>query len=402
MVCNRLHKHSIRVVQSISLVSYTTCRPVKFVLDKSRNRPSKGAFPEVPYSQKPPTIQDVARFAEVSTATVSRAISAPDKVSEGTRERVANAIRATGYTLNQAARSLRQKSARTILVALPDIRNPFFSLILDAIEREAAARSYGVLVLNLYFGRETIRRLQDFLLSNRADGLLLLDGSVDTQLIQPLIGQSSKIPIVVACEENHFLDFPTVLTDNADAADRATQHLIDLGHTRIGHLLGPDNNYISNERLAGHKRALARAGLPCPSEWQLRGNFEMESGFAAAARFMNLAVRPTAIFAANDESAIGFLSGLRQLGVECPRDISLVGFDDLSVAAHYAPPLTTMRQPREALGRMSAEALIDLIEGQQTAATPVRIVLRSELVLRQSTARFSADSLAGAKTRLNS
>ncbi|RYE53400.1 MAG: LacI family transcriptional regulator, partial [Hyphomicrobiales bacterium] len=321
------------------------------------------------------------------------------KVSEGTRARVSEAIRVTGYTLNQAGRSLRQRSAKTILVALPDIRNPFFSSILDAIEREAAGRGYGVLVLNLYFGQETIRRLQDFLLSNRADGLLLLDGSVDMDLLQALAGQADAIPIVVACEEIPNSGLHTVLTDNVDAAERATQHLIDLGHRRIGHLLGPEHNVVSRERFTGYSKALAEVGLTPAPEWQFRGNFDMESGFAAAARFLSTSERPTAIFAANDESAIGFLSGLRQHGIICPRDISLVGFDDLGVAPHYVPPLTTMRQPREALGRMAAAALIDIVEEPDALVSPLRIVLRSELVVRESTARLthneSGTTLAG-------
>lgn len=318
-------------------------------------------------------------------------MSAPEKVSEGTRARVSEAVRATGYTLNQAGRSLRQRTAKTILVALPDIRNPFFSSILDAIEREAAGRGYGVLVLNLYFGQQTVRRLQDFLLSNRADGLLLLDGSVDMDLLQTLAGQADAIPIVVACEEIPNSGFHTVLTDNVEAAERATRHLIDLGHRKIGHLLGPDHNVVSRERFLGYSRALSAAGLAPLPEWHFRGNFDMESGFAAAARFLATGERPTAIFAANDESAIGFLSGLRQHGIICPRDISVVGFDDLGVAPHYVPPLTTMRQPREALGRMAAEALIDIVEEPDALISPLRIVLRSELVVRESTGRIGDD-----------
>jgi len=342
----------------------------------------------VTLDRKTPTIQDVARFANVSTATVSRTLSAPEKVSDGTRARVSEAIRVTGYTLNEAGRSLRRRTARTILVALPDIRNSFFSSILDAIEREAANRGYGVLVLNLYFGHETVRRLQNFLLSNRADGLLLLDGSVDTETLQALAGQADSIPIVVACEEIPNSGFHTVLTDNVEAAERATEHLIDLGHRRIGHLLGPDHNVVSRDRLAGYSKALATAGLSPAPEWQFRGNFDMESGYAAAARFLSMGSRPSAIFAANDESAIGFLSGLRQHGITCPRDISVVGFDDLGVATHYVPPLTTMRQPREAIGRMAAEALIDTVEAPEALMVPLRIILRSELIVRESTARF--------------
>ncbi len=336
--------------------------------------------------RKTPTIQDVARFANVSTATVSRALSNPGRVSEGTRARVSEAIRATGYTLNQAARSLRQRSSRTILVALPDIRNTFFSTILDAIEREATHRGYGMLVANLFLAQEPAQRLQDYMLSNRADGLLLLDGSLDVAMLQSLVAAPHSVPLVVACEEIPNSGFHMVLTDNLQASERATRHLIDLGHKRIGHLLGPERNIVARERLAGFTRAITQAGLPLRPSWQWRGNFEMESGFAAASQFMSLEERPTAVFAANDESAIGFLSGLRQHGVECPRDISLVGFDDLAVAAHYAPPLTTMRQPRELLGRMAAEALIDILEDVEQQRGRLRIVLNSDLIVRESTA----------------
>jgi len=339
--------------------------------------------------RKTPTIQDVARFANVSTATVSRALSTPDRVTEETRARISEAIRATGYTLNQAGRSLRQRSARTILVALPDIRNTFFSSILDAIEREATNRCYGVLVANLFLAHEPVRRLQDYMLSNRADGLLLLDGSLDLAGLQALASPPNSVPLVVACEEIPNSGFHMVLTDNLQAAERATRHLIDLGHRRIGHLLGPEANVVARDRLAGFTKAIQAAGLSCRPSWLLRGNFEMESGFAAASHFMTLEERPTAVLAANDESAIGFLSGLRQHGIECPRDISVVGFDDLNVAAHYAPPLTTMRQPRELLGRMAAEALIDILEDSDQQRGRLRVVLNSALIVRESTARWS-------------
>lgn len=342
--------------------------------------------------RKTPTIQDVARAAKVSTATVSRALSSPERVKEGTRERVSEAVRVTGYTLNQAARSLRQRAAKTILVALPDIRNGFFSSILDAIEKEATSRGYGVLVANLHAGHETARRLEGYLFSNRADGLLLLDGSLDPLALRVLTSEPHSFPLVVACEPILYPEFHTVLTDNVIAGERATRHLIELGHRRIGHLLGPEHNVVARERHTGFANALRHADLPLKPEWMIRANFEMQGGFAAAARFMTLDEKPTAIFAANDESAIGFLSGLRKYGVECPRDISIVGFDDLEVAAHYRPALTTMRQPRDMLGRLAAETLIDLLEDGNANRSAVRIVLSSDLIVRDSTAHPPAEA----------
>lgn len=342
------------------------------------------------FIKKTPTIQDVARFANVSTATVSRAISNPDKVSEATRARVSEAVRQTGYTPNQSARSLRQRTARTILVGLPDIRNPFFSLILDAIEREAAMRGYGVLIANRFGGADAARRLQEYFLSNRADGLLLLDGSLDAEQLRTLTGPPAFVPMVVACEEIPGAAFHTVQTDNAVAAERATRHLIELGHTKIGHILGPFGNVLTSERLRGYSNAMNAAGLPVAPEWILPGNFSMDLGYDAARLFMALADRPSAMFTANDETAYGFLSGLREYDILCPRDISVVGFDDLSVSSHFAPPLTSMRQPREALGRLAAEALIDILEEAPRPRRPLRIVLNSEMILRHSTAPYRA------------
>jgi LacI family repressor for deo operon, udp, cdd, tsx, nupC, and nupG len=321
----------------------------------------------------------------VSTATVSRALSAPHKVSAITRERVAQAVISTGYTLNQAARSLRQKTAKTILVGLPDIRNPFFSTILDSIEREATNRGYGVLVANLHLGAEPALRLQEYLLSNRADGLLLLDGSLDAEQLRRITKGPQAIPLVMACEDIPASGFDAVVTDNVEAAYRATQHLIELGHKKIGHILGPIENNLARDRLAGFQQAVDEAGLEVPREWIFHGNFGIEGGYAAAARFRTLKTRPTGIFAANDESAIGFLSGMRRHGLRCPEDISVVGFDDLAVAAHYMPPLTTVHQPRAALGQLAAAALIDMLEDGQSDGPALRIVLNSALVIRQST-----------------
>jgi LacI family transcriptional regulator, repressor for deo operon, udp, cdd, tsx, nupC, and nupG len=149
---------------------------------------------------------------------------------------------------------------------------------------------------------------------------------------------------------------------------------------------------LSAAREDGFRDAMRAAGLEVRPEWVLEGNFSMDSGLAASRTFLDLAETPTAVFAANDESGIGFLGGLRQSGIECPRDLSLVGFDDLGVAAHFVPPLTTMRQPSEAVGRLAAEALIDMVEGIKVRKVPSQMVLSSDLIVRGSTARFAVDA----------
>ena len=205
---------------------------------------------------KTPTIQDVTRFAQVSTATVSRALSSPARVRKETRARVAAAVEATGYILNQAGRSLRQRTVRTILVGLPGIRNSFFSTILDAIEREAALRGYGVLVANRFSGDDPARRLREYVCSKRADGLLLLDGTLQVEELIALARESLGVPIVIACDDIPNSPFHTVKTDNEVSAERATTHLIQLGHRAIGHISGPTGDVLRQERLAGFTRAL--------------------------------------------------------------------------------------------------------------------------------------------------
>jgi LacI family repressor for deo operon, udp, cdd, tsx, nupC, and nupG len=334
---------------------------------------------------KTPTIQDVARQAQVSAATVSRALSSPHRVSEATRERVAEAVRATGYTINQAARSLRSRAAKTLLIALPNIGNPFYSTILDAVVSTAAARDYGVLVASSLPG-STSQRINAYFMSNRVDGLLLFDGSVDVRQLTALAAHDGRLPLVVSYDELPDPLVDSVMTDNQGAAVRAIEHLFALGHRQIGHVTGHSRNADPNERLVGYQQALRQAGIAVRNDWIIRGDYSMASGIAAGHRFLALRERPTAMFLGNDEMAIGFLSVLHQHGVECPRDVSVVGFDDIDVSRAYAPPLTTMRQPRREIGRRATDILIDTLEGARQGRGPTRIVLTSELVVRKSTA----------------
>jgi LacI family repressor for deo operon, udp, cdd, tsx, nupC, and nupG len=341
--------------------------------------------------KKTPTIQDVAREARVSAATVSRALSTPERVSEATRARISDAVEATGYAINQAARSLRLREARTIVAAFPNIGNPFYSTIIDAAVSEAASRGYGVLVANR-LGNDPTQWLRDYFSSNRADGMVLFDDSLNLDGLHDLPRQRGQLPLVVCCDEIIDSDFNLVTTDNRAAAARATQHLLDLGHRRIGHVRGRLVHHFPNERWLGFNDAMCAAGISVRADWVFPGDHSMESGIAAAERFIALGERPTAMFCANDESMIGFIARLREHGLHCPRDISLIGFDDISIAANYAPPLTTMRQPRQDLGRIATATLLDILEGTAPASASIRITLPSELVVRASTAPPRAES----------
>lgn len=335
-------------------------------------------------SRKTPTIQDVARHANVSAATVSRVLSAPERVSETTRERVHAAVRETGYTINQAARSLRLKAARTILMAAPNIGNPYYSTIVDAVISEASERGYSVMVASS-IGDDPNLWLRDYLLSTRADGLLLFDGSLDTNRLHGIGQAGIALPLVAAYDELPDAKINSVITDNRAAAKRAVQHLVALGHRRIGHISVPSRNQNPHERLLGYREAMAEAGLEIRPEWVAMGAYNMPSGQSAADAILASGELPTAIFAATDEMAIGFIHRARQAGIECPRDISLIGFDDIAVAEYFDPPLTTMRQPREKIGRMATRTLIDIIEGIASENEPIHVVLTSDLIVREST-----------------
>ena len=335
--------------------------------------------------KKQPTIQDVARQANVSAATVSRVLSAPERVSPATRERVEAAVRDTGYTINQSARSLRMQKARTILIAVPGVGNPFYSTILESVVDVATARGYGVLVTGR-LGDDPTAWLSEYFLSNRADGMLVFDGLLNTRKLHQVAGPGMQIPLVAAYDELPDPQINSVITDNLQAAERAVAHLYSLGHRMIGHVSGPSRNNFPNERLVGFRKALFERRLEQNEEWVFAGAYNLPTGQEAANYFASLKRRPTAIFAANDEMAMGLISGLRRHGLEVPRDVSVVGFDDVSVAEHFMPPLTTMRQPREEIGKIATETLINILEGNIASPDPVRIVLQSELVVRSSTA----------------
>jgi LacI family repressor for deo operon, udp, cdd, tsx, nupC, and nupG len=205
--------------------------------------------------KKVPTIQDVARHAKVSAATVSRVLSNPERVSQSTRERVNSAVLETGYTINQAARSLRLQKARTILTAMPGIGNPFYSTILDAVVTTATSRGYGVLVTGR-LGDDPARWLSDHFLSNRADGLLLFDGFLDTRKLHAISADGNLLPLVAAYDELPDPQINSVITDNLQAAERAVGHLFSLGHRKVGHISGPSRNTFPNERLVGFRKAM--------------------------------------------------------------------------------------------------------------------------------------------------
>lgn len=334
--------------------------------------------------RKTVTVQDVARVAGVSTATVSRALSDPKKVSENARNAVNNAIAATGYRLNKAARNLRKQQAGAVLILVPNLGNPFFSQILQGISAVFSETEYSILVSDTSDPTERDLNLVDYFLDRRIDGLISLDGALPISELELFKQHSVANRIVFACEWSPLVDFSSVRSNNVMGAQLAMRHLYDLGHRKIAHITGPKGNVLTRERREGMLEARKQLELPSSPEWIIRGDFSLNSGFLAAKTIAEMEDRPTAVFCASDMVAFGLISGLKREGISVPNDISVVGFDDIEIAEFCDPPLTTIRQNRNGLGRAAAEQLLAQM-GAQVSGTDNILQLDVQLQQREST-----------------
>lgn len=326
-------------------------------------------------------IGEVAELAGVSTATVSRTLAQPGFVSESTRKKVHRAIAKTGYRANNAARNLRSRKAGAIIVLVPNLGKPFFSSIIGAITEVAAANGFSVLISDTQINDRFDPHMFELAQDGRADGIIMLDGALPPAKIA-----ECNLPVVLACEWDKHSEIPGIAVDNSGGAYRAVEHLYKLGHRSIGHVSGPPDNILCISRQNGYTDAMADFGLPMQADWMFGSDFSVEAGAEAALRWMENKDRPTGLFCASDELAIGFISKLHEHGIDVPNDVSVVGFDDIKMAEYFIPALTTIRQPRDTLGRQAAEMLISAIKNNR-APTGNMSPLPVELMVRGSTAK---------------
>jgi LacI family repressor for deo operon, udp, cdd, tsx, nupC, and nupG len=317
-------------------------------------------------------IAEVAKLAGVSTATVSRALSAPDKVNAKTRARVLEVVQAVGYTPNMAGRRLRAARSMTVLVVVPSLITPFFSELLLGVDQALSDRGYGLLIGNLHDRKEKEARLVQLTLSGQADGVILLNGWMLRDAASSLADGGA--PIVAVSIPLADAQAPAVLVQEREGGKAVARHLLELGHRRFGYVTGPAGNFGERERWAGFSAVLAEAGIATATIQRWPGDFHVETGLAAGLAFLAMADRPTAVFAVSDMMAIGFIRAVHDAGLRVPEDVSVVGFDGIGFADYCEPPLTTVRQPREAMGRLAVELLLDLIEGGATGpADPIAL-----------------------------
>ena len=330
-----------------------------------------------------PKIKDIAARLGVSPATVSRALSDSGLVAEPTLSRIRAAADALNYQPNASARNLRTRRSMAVLMVVRDIGNPFYLEIVKGVEATARAAGYSVLVGNTENdpGREI--EYFDMLRGGHADGMILMTGSLPAKAGY-LDRMPRDTPIVVALEMIEGSPYPHVQIDNAGAAREAVRHLIGLGHRRIAHISGPVPEIMSVKRREGYRQAMAEAGLAIPEGYEQRGDYQLRSGREACLRLFALPEPPTAIFLASDEMAFGAILELRRLDLEVPRDVSIVGFDDIYLAEAFYPPLTTISQPRAEIGREAMGLLLKLLAGGPAPAGP--LVMPTALRIRGSTA----------------
>lgn len=327
-----------------------------------------------------PTILEVAAMAGVSTATVSRVLSKRDRVTEQTRERVLDAVKALGYTPNVAARTLRTLRAAKILLTVPDISNPFFASVIRGAEEAAREAGYAVVVGDTRHDPLLEDQYAEMVARREVDGLIFLGHRLPESL-QPLLTRGGPVaPVVNGCEYSPELGVPSVHIDNAGASSDAVEHLIGLGHRRIGIITGPPLSPISRDRCAGAVETVECHGLKEFLELRI-GDYSASSAFDHTRDL--LAAGVTAIFCFSDEMALGTLSAISEAGLSCPADISVVGFDDLPLSRFFQPGLTTVAQPKAMIGQRTVELLVDILRGKPVEAS--HVTLPHELVIRNST-----------------
>ena len=301
------------------------------------------------------TITDVAHRAGVSTATVSRTLALPERVADKTRAAVFSAIHETGYIPNATARSLRARSTKMVLALLNGIGDSFFTAILNSVEEALFEAGYGMVMGDTRGDTARESHYDRLVRSGQVDGVLLFSGRLPDA---SFIDLDTSVPLTLVCNDIPGLSVPFVESANRDAARTLTEYLISVGHRRIGHITGPMRGSEAEDRVAGYRDAVEAAGIAFDPGLVWQGSYEAETGAeVAASHFLPMTDRPTAVFAANDESAIGFIKAVRDAGLSVPEDVSVAGFDDIGYAALFDPGLTTMRQPRAELGRVAAESL---------------------------------------------
>jgi LacI family transcriptional regulator len=338
-------------------------------------------------NSKAVTIRDVASKAGVSVTTVSRVLNGKDDISEPTIQKVLAVVEELGYASSLAARGMRSHRTNLLGLILHDVASLYSQEIMRGVNQVIAKIDQDLIIYTSGgLNRENVAQ-------HERHYVALLNGSVTDGaiVVTPTATQfTTHAPLVIIDPNNESPDYPAIIATNQEGALAAMSYLTDLGHRRIGHIAGEMKLISANQRLQGYKDGLAAAGIPLNEDLIEMGDYTTETGVICARKLLSLPDRPTAIFAANDVSAIGVYQAARELGLQIPGDLSVVGFDNLRDAAHLNPPLTTIDQSLENMGTMATEMLVELVKGKSLPINPAEqgqlYKIPTRLVIRDSCA----------------
>ncbi|MBV8829259.1 MAG: LacI family DNA-binding transcriptional regulator [Acidobacteriaceae bacterium] len=339
-------------------------------------------------------IRHIAERAGVSIATVSNVISGKRPVSETLAKRVREAIHELGYRPNYVARSLKVKQTNMLGMIIPDITNPFFPELMRGAEEASRERKYLLVTANTDERAELEYHIIEALRSHRVDGLLIAVAPRGGAIAHLHNVAGSGMPVVFLDRAPRHRKVDSVTVDNLKGAQDCVRHLTRSGHRQIAIITGSLELEIGRQRLGGYQAALKEAGIRIEPSLILEGDFREESGYRLGKEIFVRQNRPTAIFVSNGVMTLGLLRALDEIGVECPHDVAIATFDDLPFARAFHPHLTCVAQPAYELGYKGANLLIDRIQGQ-LPPRPIRIELRSELRIRESTMSGHAQGPSG-------
>ncbi|MFQ6052287.1 MAG: LacI family DNA-binding transcriptional regulator [Candidatus Hydrothermarchaeota archaeon] len=326
------------------------------------------------------TIKDVAKLAGVSTTTVSYVVNKTRFVSEKTRAKVLEVINELDYHPNIVARSLRSRKTGTVGLIICDLVNPFFAEVLQGIEAYLGKKRYSLIVTNTDYNIDKEKKSAEMLYSKKTDGVIIVPGGDNNEHVKFLIEQNT--PVVLLDKRVQGINTDVVLVNNIEGSKQLVEHLINLGHERIGIIMGPLNSTTGKERLEGYLKALREHSMPEDKNLIKIGDFKKQSGYLLTLEFLSLASPPTVIFACNNLMALGAMDALREKKIRIPEEIGLVIFDDLPWLNHANPPLTVVAQPSFRLGEIAGELLFEQMRKKRKR--PKEVVLDVQLKIRQS------------------
>jgi DNA-binding LacI/PurR family transcriptional regulator len=331
-----------------------------------------------------PNMKQIAQMADVSLGTVSHVLNGSARVREPLRKRVLEAVEALGYQPSQLARGLRRDKTDMIGMIIPDVTNPFFPAVVRGAEDVAFASGYRLVLCNT--DNDHVKELKHLnaLRTYLPAGLIVIPSSFGDLTAQAESYRKAGSAVVCVDRLPRLWNGDSVTVANEEGAHSATRLLIQMQHRHIAMVTGPHHFTNANERLTGFRRAMREAKIPVAPEYIQESTFDKQSGYSKGMTLLRMLPRPTAFFAGNDMIALGILLAIREIGLSCPQDVSVVGFDNLDFAETTSPSLSSVHQPGYQLGATAARILLDRVGGDSGPAK--HIVLQTELKIRESVA----------------